>query len=82
MNTAWRDTEQNCHYFYKTENGLIIGQVHNIAHTKIWIANILSGSNSNDEKFLGRYVTVDFAKKAVQDYFEIQNRTLLDMGDV
>lgn len=81
MNTAWRDTEQNCHYFYKMDTGLIIGQVHNIAHTKIWIANILSGSNSSEEKFLGRYITVDFAKSAVEQYWHVQQRTLIDLED-
>jgi hypothetical protein len=32
----------------------------------------------NEEKYLGRYITLDFAKQALKIYWDIQDRTLLD----
>lgn len=75
MDREWRDTEHNCHYYFNIDNGLIVGQVHNIAHTKIWVANALV---LNEEKFLGRYINVDFAKKSVEHYWAVEERTLIE----
>ena len=79
MNYEWKDAGHDTHYYYRTEDGLIVGQTHNIAHTKIYIAVLLAG---NEEKFLGRFVSLDFAKKAIQNYWDIQERTLLENGNV
>jgi len=73
---AWKDTEQNHLYLYQVKNGLIIGQVYNLAHTKVWGAKI--NVFPNEEKYLGQYVSVDFAKRATEEYWEIQERTLLE----
>ena len=72
----WKDTEQNHYYLYETANGLIVGQVYNLAHTKIWGAKI--NVIPNEEKYLGQYITVVFAKKATENYWNIQERTLLE----
>ena len=71
----WKDAEHNTHYLFKTDNGLIVGQVHNIAHTKIYMAVCLLG---NEEKFLGRFVSLEFARMAIENYWFIQDRTLLE----
>ena len=70
----WKDAEHNTHYYYNTENGQIVGQVHNIAHTKIYMAVAIV---RNNEELLGRYIALDFAKEAVSHYWNIQKRTLL-----
>lgn len=75
MNYSWKDAEHDTHYYFKNENGLIVGQVHKVAHTKIWIAVAII---INEEKYLGRYVTIDFAKAAIGGYWDIQDRTLID----
>lgn len=72
----WKDTDNNTHYFYNLEDGMIVGQVHNVTHTKVWVSKIVF--NFNEEKFIGQYVTLDFAKKAIERYWEIQDRTLLE----
>ena len=76
----WREGAHNagCHYFYTKENGLIVGQTYNIAHTNIWVSKIYR--SHNDELYLGQYITLEFAKGAVENYFEIQSRTLLEQG--
>ena len=52
-----------------------MGQTHNIAHTKIYLAIAMFG---NEEKFLGRFVTLDHAKKAIQLFWNVQDLTLLE----
>ena len=73
---AWRDTDQNCHYYYRIENGLIVGQVHNLAHTKIWVAKILYASG--EESYIGQYINVEFAKNAIEHHWAIEERTLIE----
>jgi hypothetical protein len=72
----WKDAENGTFYFFKKDNGLIVGQVWNYAHTKIFGAKILIVPN--EEKLLGQYINVDFAKKSIERYWEIQGRTLLE----
>jgi hypothetical protein len=72
----WKDAENGTFYFFKKDDGLIVGQVWNYAHTKIFGAKI--PIVPNEEKLLGQYVNVDFAKKSVERYWEIQGRTLLE----
>jgi hypothetical protein len=75
MNYDWKDSGNDTHYYFKTDNGLIVGQTHNIAHTKIYLAIAMFG---NEEKFLGRFVTLDYAKKAIQLFWNVQDLTLLE----
>lgn len=70
----WRDAEHKVAYYFDTENGLIIGQVYNIAHTNIWGAKIYSSSVG--EKVLGQYITYEFSKKAVEHFWSMIERTL------
>lgn len=80
MTYQWKDLENNTSYFYREQDGLIVAQVHNLAHTKIWLAKVFL-QNSTDEKFLGQFITLDFAKKAVERWIGIQDRTLMDMSE-
>ena len=75
MKYDWKDAENDTHYYYKTETGLIVAQTHKIAHTKIYLAVILL---ANQEKFLGRFVSLDFAKRSIEHYWDVQSRTLLE----
>lgn len=70
----WKETDQKVSYYFKTDIGLIIGQVHNIAHTNIWTAKILL--EDNQEKYIGQYVSHDFAKKSVERFWLLQENTL------
>ena len=73
---AWRDTDHNCHYYFRVENGLIVGQVHNVVHTKIWVAKTLQANGT--ETFIGQYISMEFAKKAIEYYWDMQERTLIE----
>lgn len=77
MNYEWKDNDSTeCSYYYNTEDGKIVGQVHKISHTKIWLSKIVL--NNNEEQYLGQYISEDFAKKSIVEYWIIQERTLLE----
>jgi hypothetical protein len=72
----WKDAENGTYYYYESLNGRIVGQVHNVAHTKIWVAKIIV--KHNDENYLGTFIGCDFAKNAIQEFWTVQDRTLLE----
>ena len=73
----WQEYENNNQYYYDDEDGMVIGQVHRFGNSvNIYTATVKS---SNGENLLGQFVTVDYAKKAVRNFWEIQDRTLLEM---
>jgi hypothetical protein len=72
----WKDVENGTQYFFRKDDGLIVGQVYNLAHTKIFGAKI--PISASEENILGHYINIDFAKKAIENYWEIQGRTLLE----
>lgn len=73
-NKKWQDLEHNCSYYFIESNGMIVGQVYNISLSKIWGAKIIPEPNA--EKSLGLYITCNDAKKAVENYWFKQSRTL------
>ena len=54
-----------------------MGQVHQIAHTKIWLAKVYL--DYTDEKYLGQYITNESARQAVERFWGIRERTLEHM---
>ena len=76
MSKQWKDVENDCYYYYNEEDGRIVGQVNKIGFTKVFIAKIIR--NHNDEGFLGQFISCHFAQKAVQSYWDIQDRTLVE----
>jgi hypothetical protein len=76
MKRAWRLADYNNHYYHQLNDGLVIGHVFNYAHTIIWGAKVPSPLNRNEDVILGRYVEMEFAKKAIEKYWNDDNRTL------
>jgi len=73
MRREWRDVDKGVQYYYQVRNGLIIGQVYNLAYTSIWGAKILV--SSNEELILGQYVSLEFAKEAIAEFWDEKDRT-------
>lgn len=73
MRRDWRDVDKGVQYFYQVRDGLIVGQVYNMAYTSIWGAKI--PLSSTEELVLGQYVTLDFAKRAVEEHWDEKDRT-------
>ncbi len=75
----WKDNETvECFYYYREEDGRIVGQTNKIAHTKIWLSKIML--TSNEEKYLGQYIDLIHGKKAIEHFWMIQERTLLEQS--
>ncbi len=73
MRRDWRDVDKGVQYFYQVRDGLIVGQVYNMAYTSIWGAKI--PLSSTEELVLGQYVTLEFAKHAVEEHWNEKDRT-------
>ncbi len=71
---GWKESN-DCFYYYKKLDGLIVGQVHKIAHSEIYIAKVI---NVNEENGIGRYIDMFAAKSALETFWLIQSRTLLE----
>lgn len=74
MRREWKDTDKGVQYYYQTYNGLIVGQVYNLAYTSIWGAKI--PISATEELILGQFVGVEHAKKAVEEHWGDKDRTL------
>ena len=70
----WKDSENRCSYQWQVKDGRIVAQVHNMAHTTVWLAKIIH--NYNEETYIGQYIDMNSAKAAVDTYWNIQERTL------
>ena len=74
MKREWRYVEKNCHYYFQKHNGLVIGQAYNLAHTIVWGAKI--PVSANEDLHLGQYIELEFAKKAIEEYWGEKDRTI------
>lgn len=81
MTRQWKDGETVAHFLYYDETGRILAEVNRAGHqintkhtTTVYIDNerILS---------LGIYINSDFAKQAVERWWNIQDRTLIQHED-
>lgn len=72
----WKDAEHENFYYFNTTTGRIVGQVHKISHTKIWLPKIFTSVHI-EELYLGRYISCDTAKKSVEEFIAIEGRTLI-----
>lgn len=77
MMYEWKDSEHENFYYFNTSTGRIVGQVHKVAHTKIWLSKIFTSVHT-EELYLGRYISCDTAKIAIQEFILIEERTLLE----
>jgi hypothetical protein len=70
----WMEKEFGQMVYYDDEDGKIIGAVYKIGNqNSIWGAKVYT----EIEGILGQYVFADYARKAVEYYWEVQDRTLL-----
>jgi hypothetical protein len=51
-----------------------VGQIYNLSHTIVWGAKI--PVSANEELILGQYIEMEFAKKAVEEYWDSADRTI------
>ena len=74
MRREWRDIDKGVQYYYQVHNGLIVGQVYNMTYTSIWGAKI--PVSATEELILGQYISLEFAKEAVAEFWGEKDRTI------
>ena len=63
--------------YYDDVDGKIIGSVYKVGNTQtIWGAQVYS--INNESLILGQYVNMDYAKRSVEYFWEVQSRTLIE----
>jgi hypothetical protein len=73
MRRRWRCVDKNSHYYFQEHDGRIIGQAYNIAFTIVWGSKI--PINAVEEMILGQYIELEYAKRAIEEYWEEKDRT-------
>jgi hypothetical protein len=73
----WMEKEFSQWVYFDDEDGRIIGAVYKIGtSTGIWGGRVYLRSNM--EQILGQFIDSDYSRKAVELYWEIDGRTLLE----
>jgi hypothetical protein len=71
----WQEKEFYQSVFYDDIDGKIIGMVYRIGtQNTIWGAKVYTDM----EGILGQYIDSDYAKKAIELYWDVQSRTVLE----
>ena len=72
----WIEKEFSQWVYYDEEDGKIIGYVYKVGNQLgIWGAR---AQNNHEETVLGQYIDSDYAKKAIERYWNVMSRTLLE----
>ena len=72
----WMEKEFFQWVYYDDEDGKIIGSVYKIGNsTSIWGGKIYQ---DQQEGVLGQYINSDYARKAVENFWDVMSRTLLE----
>ena len=74
MERCWRYVEKNSHYYFQVHDGKVVGQAYNIAFTIVWGAKI--PINATEDHYLGQYIELEYAKKAIEDYWKKKDATI------
>jgi hypothetical protein len=73
----WMEKEFSHHVYYDEEDGKIIGAVNKAGNSQsVYVAKIYEVAN---EGYLGQYVNGEYARKAVENYWDIKSRVVLEM---
>jgi hypothetical protein len=72
----WMEKEYFQWVYYDDSDGKIIGSVFKIGNrSSVWGAKV---HTDNDEGNLGQYIDSEYSKKAVENFWNIMDRTLLE----
>lgn len=74
----WHEIEQNNLYYYDESDGLVIGQIHCFGNSLIFTGTV---KPDNIDKILGTYISREYAKKAVETFWNWQDKTLTYEGE-
>ncbi len=75
----WKSVSDK-YYFFHVNTGKIVGQAGKQALHEVFFGIVYTTETTygiQDEKHLGQYISLEHAKKSVENYWDIQNRTLI-----
>lgn len=77
----WKSVSDK-YYFFNLANGRVVGQAGKVALQEIFYCVVYAKQDGapyspHIETHLGHYISLEHAKTAVQEYWDIQNRTLI-----
>lgn len=78
MIRSWKDGETAAHFLYYDETGRIIGEVCRAGHQINTKHTATVYPDTTRSLSLGMYINTDTAKAAVERYYLISDRTLLE----
>lgn len=77
----WKEHEQGA-YFFNEASGKVVGSTFKIANQNVlFTAKVYTGDTTytvEDEKHLGQYVGSEYAKKAVERFWNVHDKTLIE----
>ena len=76
----WKE-RANCWYYFDSATGKIVGKANKQALSDVCISLVYTGHYTftlDDERHLGQYIDIKSAMNAVEYYWDVQNRTLLE----
>jgi hypothetical protein len=80
MKYDWKSVSDR-YYYYDTVTGKIVGMASKIALQEVFFGIVYTGQYTftlNDEKHLGQYISIEHAKTAIEVFWDIQYKTLLE----
>jgi hypothetical protein len=72
----WQEFENASEYYYDDSDGMVIGHIHRFGNLQMIYTATVKPLNSDES--LGHFVSRDYARRAVERFWEIQDRTLLE----
>jgi len=69
------------HFYFSKDTGKVIGKVSKMIANDIYIALVYTGQYTftlDDERHLGEYINLSFAKDSVSHFWDVQDRTLIE----
>lgn len=79
-NYDWKSISDK-YYYYNVQTGKVVGQAGKQALHEVFFSLVYTSDHSftvNDERHLGQYISLEHAKKAVELYWDVQSRTLIN----
>jgi hypothetical protein len=71
----WHEFENNNHYYFDDIDGMVIGQVHRFCTSvSVYTATV---KRNNLDQILGQFVNMQYAKNAVQTFWDVESRTFI-----
>ena len=77
----WKSVSDK-YYYYKVSTGKVVGQAGKVALQELFFATVYQKESTaryaiHEEIQLGHFISLEFAKQAVEHFWEVQDRTLI-----